>query len=74
MSSVRLLATGSLGLCPCFADPDALVPRVIELGVVSTSAVSEPRTTATATTPFARFLDGTAFGTHRADGGRRPCV
>ena len=62
MSSVRLLATGSLGLRPCFADLDALVPRVIELGVISTSTVSEPRTSATATTAFPRFGDSAAFG------------
>ena len=45
----------------CFAAPDALVPRVIKFHIVITSAGSEPRTAATATTSFAGFLDGTAF-------------
>ena len=53
----------SLGLYSCFADPDALVPRVTQLGVTSASAVFEPRTAATTTTGFPRFLDGTAFAT-----------
>ena len=37
------------------------MPRVTQLGVASTSAVSEPRTTATTTTAFPRFRDGAAF-------------
>ena len=51
------------------------MPRVTELGVASTSAVSEPRTAATTTTAFPRFRDGAAFaafgpaGCHR----RRCC-
>ena len=49
---------------PCFAGLDALVPRVMKLGVTSFSAVSEPRTTATATTVFSRFFDGAAFATN----------
>ena len=41
--------------------------------VPSTSAVSEPRTTVTATAPSARFLDDTTFGAYgtvdrRSDG------
>ena len=60
-SSVRLSAHGCLGLSPCFACLDAFVPRVIQIGVTSTLAVSEPRTTATATTTFARFHDGATF-------------
>ena len=59
-------APSSLGLR--FAYVDALVPRVAELGVISTSAVSEPRTTATTTTVFSRFLDSAAFGTYGTDG------
>ena len=53
---------------PCFADPDAFVPRVIMLGVTSTSAVSEPRTAATTTTAFPRFRDGAAFAAFGPDG------
>ena len=56
---------------PCVADPDALVPRVMELGVTSTPAVSEPRTAATATTACPRFLDGAAFAAYGTDGRRR---
>ena len=53
---------------------DALVPRVMKLDVVSTPAVSEPRTAATATTRFPRFLDGTAFKAFGPDGRpRRGC-
>ena len=54
-------ADGCLGLRPCFAGLDALVPRLIKFGVTSTSTVSEPRTTATTATAFSRFLDGAAF-------------
>ena len=54
-------ATGFLGLRPRFAGLDALVPRMIKLGVTSTSAVSEPRTTATAATNFTRFRDDAVF-------------
>ena len=43
------------------------------LGVTSTSAVSEPRTTATAATPFAGFPDIAAFGAYRNNGRRRDC-
>jgi len=56
-----------------FADLDTLEPRVAKLFVsfVSSSpTVSVPRTTATTTTLFARFLDGAAYGARR-DGGRR---
>ena len=42
-----------------------------KLGVTSSSAVSEPRTTATATTHFSIFLDGAAFAAHGTDGRRR---
>ena len=64
----------SLGLRQCFADLDALVPRVVELGLTSTPTVSEPRTTATATTDFPRFSDGTALATYGPSGRRgRDC-
>ena len=60
-----MAADGCLGLRPCFAGPNALVPRVIKLGVTRTSAVSDPRTTVTATTVFTRFRDGAAFEADR---------
>ena len=41
------------------------------LGVTSTSAVSEPRTTATAATTFPRFRDDAAFGANGTDARRR---
>ena len=47
----------------CFAGPNALVPSVFKLSVTCASAFFKPRTTATATTAFAGFLDGAAFGT-----------
>ena len=51
----------------------ALVPRVTKVCVNKTSTVFEPRTTVSATTRFARFLDDTAFGAYgtadrRSDG------
>ena len=51
------------------------MPRVIRLGVISTSAVSEPRTSATATTDYAGFPDGAASGAYGTDGRprRRVC-
>ena len=67
------MTDGCLGLRPCFAGLDALVPSVIELGVTSTCAVSEPRPAATATTDFVRFRDDTAFGAHGTYGRRRSC-
>ena len=73
MSRVWLCAEGCLGLCQCFTGPDALVPRVTKLGVTSTSAVSEPRTTATTASDFPRFSDGATFGAHGTDGRRRVC-
>ena len=49
------------------------MPRMIKVCVTYTSAVFEPRTTVSATTSLARFLDDTAFGAHgtrdrRSDG------
>ena len=74
MSRVRLSADGCLELRQCFAGSDALVPRVIKIGVSTTSAVSEPRTTATATTAFTRFRDGAASGAYgNGDRRRRVC-
>ena len=73
MSRVRLSVDGCLEPRPCFAGLDALVPRVMELGVASSSAVSEPRTTATAATAFPRFLDGAAFAAYGTDCRRRGC-
>ena len=46
---------------------------MIELGVTSTSAVSEPRTSATAAACFPRFRDDTAFGAYKTDSRRRGC-
>ena len=65
-----MLADSCLGLGPCFAGLDAFVPRVINVGVTCTCAVFEPRTTVSATTRFARFLDDAAFGAY-STGGRR---
>ena len=53
-----------------FAGLDALVPRVINVSITDTTTVSEPSTTAAATTAFSRFRDGAAFGTHGTDGRR----
>ena len=66
-------ADDCLGLYQCFAGLDAFIPRVIKLGVTITSAVSEPRTTATAATNFLRFHDDTAFGAYRTNSCRRGC-
>ena len=54
-------------LLPCFTGLQALVPCVFKFYAADTPAVSKPRTTATATTHFARFLGDAAFGTYRAD-------
>ena len=62
-----------LELRSCFADLDALVPRVMKICATGTSAVAEPRTTASATTSFTGFLDGTTFGAYGADDHRRGC-
>ena len=70
MTRVRLSANSCLGMHQCFAGLDALVPRVLKIDVTSTSAVSEPRTAATAATSFAGFLDGAAFGAYGTDGRR----
>ena len=56
-----------------FAGIKALVPRVIKLGVTSTAAVPEPRTTTTTTTDFSRFVQDTAFGAYQTDCRRRAC-
>ena len=67
------MADGCLGLRPCFAGPDALVPRVMNVCVASTSAVSEPRTAATTATDFAGFSDGAAFRAYGTGDRRRDC-
>ena len=46
---------------------------MIKFCVTSASAVSEPRTTATAATNFPGFRDYAAFGTGGTDGRRRGC-
>ena len=66
-------ADGCLGLRPCFADLDPLVPRVMKLGVTSACTISEPRTTATAATNFTGFRDDAAFGADETDSRRRGC-
>ena len=43
---------------------DALVPRVTELGVTRTSAVSEPGTAATTTTAFPGFPDAATLAAY----------
>ena len=68
MSNVCLFANGCLER---FAGLDALVPRVINLCIARTSAVSVPITTATATTNFPGFRDAAAFATYGTDGRRR---
>ena len=74
MSRVRLSADGCLGVRQCFfAGLDALVPRVIKLVVTNTSAVSEPRTTATATTNSPRFRNGATFEACGTAGRRCDC-
>ena len=60
------------GMYPCFTGLDALVPRVTKVWIAGTSTTPEPRTAATATTEFAGFADGAAFGTSRTDS-RHPC-
>ena len=70
MSNVCLFANGCLERS---AGLDALAPRVINLCIARTSAVSVPSTTATATTNFPGFRDGAAFGTHGTDGRRNDC-
>jgi len=61
----ELLTDGGM----CFTNLKALVPRVMRFGVTRTSAVSVPRTSATATTASARSPDFAACGALR--NGRR---
>ena len=65
LRSVELLAHESLRLWPCFAGLNALVPRVVQVGITSTPAVIIPSTAKSATTTFAGFPHGAAFGTYR---------
>ena len=69
-SSFQLLAHGCLEIFSWFASPNALVPRVLNLSVVSgsRSAFFKPRTSAATTTHFPGFLDGNAFAAYRTDG------
>lgn len=73
LSSAQLLTDDYLGLRPCFAGLDALGPRVMNVCVASTTAVSEPRTSATATASSAGFLDGAAFETYGVGNRNRGC-
>lgn len=65
--TVHLRTDDRLGTCSCFADLDPSIPRVAKSFVTSTSTVSEPGATATATTHFAGFLDDTTFGANETD-------
>ena len=58
------MADDCLGLLPGFAGLDALVPRVLHIYVTGTSASAEPRTAATATTPFTRFPNCATMGAY----------
>ena len=58
---------------PCFAGLNALVPCVVKFCGTSTSAASEPRTSTTTATDFARFLHASAFGAYGTNGHRRTC-
>ena len=62
-----------LGLKPCSAGPDALVPRVIKVCVPSAATIPEPRTATAAATCFAGFRDGSAFAAYGTGGRRRGC-
>ena len=70
-SDTFLLSNDCLKRCSCFAGLDTLVPRVMKFCVTRTSTDFEPRTSATTTTAFTRFLDGAAFVTFGPDGHRR---
>ena len=67
------MADDRLGVRSHFAGLQALMPRVIKLCVVDTSAVSKPRTTVTATTHFAGSLDDPAFGAYGNDSSHCGC-
>ena len=54
-----------------FACLHALVPRVLNSCVTSTSAVFEPGTAASTATHFPRFRDDATFGAYGIDGRRR---
>ena len=62
-----------LQLIPCFAGQDAFVPRVTKFCATDSSAIPKPRTVATATTSFARFVDSTASGANESASRRRHC-
>ena len=72
ISSVCLRTDDYPGPRPCCACLYALVPRVLESRLTSsTSAVSEPGTAARATTAFPRFRDSGACMACCTDGRRR---
>ena len=73
LSRVWLSVNGCLGLRQCFAGLDALIPRVIRIGVTSGATVPEPRTAAAAATSFSRFRNDTAFSAYGPYGLRRGC-
>ena len=62
-----MLFDSFFGLWSCFADLDALGPRVIMSHVTSAPAVFKPRAAAATTTSFARFYDGTTIETYGTD-------
>ena len=62
-----------LGLPPCFAGLQALVPRVIRLGVTSTSTLAEPGATAATTTHLTGFLCDAAFRAYGTDSRCQDC-
>ena len=68
---VNLSPDDCLEIRACFASLKPFIPRVIKFCVASTSAVSEPRTAASATTRFARSFNSAAFGTHGTGDTRR---
>ena len=67
---VPLLADRRLGLS-YFASLDALGPCVPNFCVLSSPAVSEPRTPTSTATKFAGFRDGATCEAHGTDGRRR---
>ena len=73
LNPVPVMADDCLGMLTRFAGPDTLIPCVLQIGVTTTSAGSEPRTAATATTHFARLHNRNTFGTYGTYDRRRDC-
>ena len=67
--SITMLADHRLGLS-CYASLDALGPCVPEFRVLSSPAVSEPRTPTSTAIKFAGFLDGATGEAYGIDGRR----